>query len=93
MNKKRIHKPVVILALAALFVMGLALSGDAAKLPKDILVFASTDSITTWDPSAAYSTESSYMPNIYETLIWVSPPGSEKPFRSVPLIPRNAASF
>ncbi|MBW2056607.1 MAG: ABC transporter substrate-binding protein [Deltaproteobacteria bacterium] len=81
MDKRRILKPVSILAVAALFVMGLALPGEAAKLPKDILVFASTDSITTWDPSAAYSTESSYMPNIYETLIWVSPPGSDKPFQ------------
>ena len=81
MDKKKIRNLIPILAIAAVFVAGLALPGQAAKLPKDILVFASTDSITTWDPSAAYSTESSYMPNIYETLIWVSPPGSDKPFQ------------
>jgi peptide/nickel transport system substrate-binding protein len=72
---------ILILAIAVSVLFSLSVNGHAAKLPKDILVFASTDSITTWDPSAAYSTESSYMPNIYETLIWVSPPGSKKPFQ------------
>ena len=62
--KNKIQNIVLILAVASLFVMCLGVPGQAAKLPKDILVFASTDSITTWDPSAAYSTESSYMPNI-----------------------------
>lgn len=54
---------------------------SAAQLPKDFLVFASTDSVTTWDPSAAYSTEATYMPNVYETLLRVSPPGSKEPFQ------------
>ncbi len=72
---------IPVLVIAGVFLTLLSVQGHAAKLPKDILVFASTDSITTWDPSAAYSTESSYMPNIYETLIWVSPPGSKKPFQ------------
>ncbi|OPX34313.1 MAG: hypothetical protein B1H11_11095 [Desulfobacteraceae bacterium 4484_190.1] len=81
MNKKKIQNIILTLAVAILFEAGLAIHGQAAQLPKDILLFASTDSITTWDPSAAYSTESSYMPNIYETLIWVSAPGSEKPFK------------
>lgn len=72
---------IPVLIIAGVILAFLSVQGHAAKLPKDILVFASTDSITTWDPSAAYSTESSYMPNIYETLIWVSPPGSKKPFQ------------
>ncbi len=72
---------ISVLVIAGIIFTLLSVQGHAAKLPKDILVFASTDSITTWDPSAAYSTESSYMPNIYETLIWVSPPGSKKPFQ------------
>lgn len=72
---------IPVLVIAGIIFTLLSVQGHAAKLPKDILVFASTDSITTWDPSAAYSTESSYMPNIYETLIWVSPPGSKKPFQ------------
>jgi peptide/nickel transport system substrate-binding protein len=69
-----------IAAVAVLFIVFSAIPGHTAKLPKEILVFASTDSITTWDPSASYSTESVYMPNIYETLIWVTPPGSDKLF-------------
>jgi peptide/nickel transport system substrate-binding protein len=69
-----------IVLLACLFIVFSAMPGQAAKLPKEIMVFASTDSITTWDPSASYSTESVYMPNVYETLIWVTPPGSDKPF-------------
>ena len=81
MNRRRWLNAIVILGVAVFLLGTLTGSGQAAKLPKDLLVFASTDSITTWDPSAAYSTESSYMPNIYETLIWVSPPGSEEPFQ------------
>ena len=68
------------LVIVALFTVFAAIPGNAAKLPKDILVFASVDSVTTWDPSASYSTEATYMPNIYETLIWVAPPGSDKDF-------------
>jgi peptide/nickel transport system substrate-binding protein len=81
MDTKKNQNLIFILVIATLFVAGLTLPGQAAQLPKDIMLFASTDSITTWDPSAAYSTESSYMPNIYETLIWVSPPGSDKLFQ------------
>jgi len=66
--------------LVSALIVGLVLPVEAAKLPKEILVQASTDSITTWDPSASYSTESVYMPNIYEPLIWVTPPGSDKLF-------------
>jgi peptide/nickel transport system substrate-binding protein len=67
-----------IVAILALFVV--PVSGQAAKLPKDLLVFASTDSVTTWDPSASYSVELTYMANVYEPLIWVSPPGSDSEF-------------
>ena len=81
MERKKIRGVLCVLVIAA-FILGASISSVcAANLPKDILVFASTDSITTWDPSAAYSTESSYMPNIYETLIWVSPPGSDTLFQ------------
>lgn len=68
-------------AVLALYLIFLANPGVSGKLPKDLLVFASTDSVTTWDPSAAYSTEATYMPSIYETLLWVSPPGSKEPFQ------------
>ena len=36
--------------------------------------------ITTLDPSVSYSTELTYMANIYETLIRVNPPGSKTRF-------------
>ncbi|NQU03314.1 MAG: ABC transporter substrate-binding protein, partial [Syntrophaceae bacterium] len=73
------HAIFIFLAVFA-FLTFAASAGLAAKLPKDILVQASTDSFTTWDPSASYSTESVYMPNMYEPLIWVTPPGSDKLF-------------
>jgi len=78
--KSTFRNTFLILVIALLAVAFNAVQGQGAKLPKDILVFASTDSITTWDPSASYSTESVYMPNIYECLIWVTPLGSEKSF-------------
>lgn len=46
-----------------------------------ILRVAATASVTTWDPSASFSTEALYMANLYEPLIWVNPAGSEKTFR------------
>ena len=45
-----------------------------------ILKVAATSSVTTWDPSASFSTEAIYMANIYEPLLWVNPPGSGEPF-------------
>jgi peptide/nickel transport system substrate-binding protein len=78
--KTKISIKSAVVVIATLFIMLTAFAGQAAELPKEILVFASVDSVTTWDPSASYSTEATYMPNIYETLIWVTPPGSAKPF-------------
>jgi len=80
MNVQHFIKTAVVCLAVGTMVTLAATPGAAAKLPRDILVFASTDSVTTWDPSASYSTESVYMPNIYEPLIWVSPPGSETSF-------------
>jgi peptide/nickel transport system substrate-binding protein len=67
-----------ILALAATVVPGI---GQSAELPKNILVYACTDSVTTWDPSVSFSVELTYLANIYEPLIWVNPPGSDQEFR------------
>jgi len=44
------------------------------------MVFATPYGITTFDPSVSYSTELTYMANIYETLIRVNPPGSKELF-------------
>ena len=79
--KTKLKSTLSILAIAALVVMFFAASGQAAKLPKNILVYACTDSTTTWDPSVSFSTELTYLANIYEPLVWVSPPGSAKEFR------------
>ena len=79
--KTKFKYTVSIIALAAVAVMVFAVSGQAAKLPKNLLVYACTDSTTTWDPSVSFSTELTYLANIYEPLVWVSPPGSAKEFR------------
>jgi len=44
-----------------------------------ILRVAATASVTTWDPSASFSTEALYMANIYEPLIWIQSDGSFEP--------------
>ena len=79
--KTRFKCAVSILAAAVLAVALIPASGQAAELPKDLLVYACTDSTTTWDPSVSFSTELTYLANIYEPLVWVSPPGSAEEFR------------
>ena len=44
-----------------------------------ILRVAATASVTTWDPSASFSTEALYMANLYEPLMWINPDGSFEP--------------
>ncbi len=51
-----------------------------ARAGQKNIVYATSADVTTWDPSASYSTELTYMVNIYETLIRVNPPGSKEPF-------------
>lgn len=84
---------IVRITMVLVFVMGtmLALSvspgWSITQAPKNVLVITSTDEITTWDPSAAFSTESSYMPNLYEGLLRSNPPGAKKPFE--PLLAKD----
>ena len=56
-----------------------ASSSSAATAP-DILRLAYTSTVTTWDPSASFSTEVVYMANLYEPLIYANAPGSAEPF-------------
>ena len=42
-----------------------------------ILKVAGTASVTTWDPSASFSTEAAYLANLYEPLLWVNPPDAK----------------
>jgi peptide/nickel transport system substrate-binding protein len=79
---------VLILVLAVvLLASGCGSSGtesDTAASPagttSDILRVASLYGITTWDPSASYSTEVMYMANCYEPLVSANPAGSAEPF-------------
>jgi peptide/nickel transport system substrate-binding protein len=79
--KNHVKNFLSTVAIIALMVTLFPGSGQAAKLPKNILVYACTDSITTWDPSVSFSVELTYLANIYEPLIWVAPPGSDQEFR------------
>lgn len=50
--------------------------------PQPLLLKVVTSAeFTTWDPSAAYSTEVFYMVNFYEPLLYANLPGSAEPFR------------
>ena len=63
--------------------MAMAVAVAPAAAAEKNLVFASPYGITTLDPSVSYSTELTYMANIYETLIRVNPPGSPERFSYV----------
>ena len=45
-----------------------------------VLKIADTASFTTWDPIKSFSTEASYMPNMYEQLLRINPPGSAEKY-------------
>ena len=72
----RLNKWLLILLISFLVTVP---AGAAEKT----MVFGSPYGITTWDPSVSYSTELTYMANIYETLIKVNPPGSNELFSYV----------
>ena len=78
---------LLVTLAGALLVAGCGSSdseGDTSESPasttSDILRVASLYSVTTWDPSASYSTEVMYMANCYEPLVYANPAGSEEPF-------------
>ncbi|MEI6502093.1 MAG: ABC transporter substrate-binding protein, partial [Armatimonadota bacterium] len=70
--------------LAVVFATGCGSSSSSSSsspAPKaDILRLAYSSTITTWDPSASFSTEVVYMANAYEPLIYANAPGSAEPF-------------
>jgi len=58
-------------------------SGGSSESPAaqaSILRAASLYGVTTWDPSASYSTEVMYLANCYEPLVYANPAGSAEPF-------------
>jgi len=66
---------MLIFSLAAVFGM---VTAQAVELPQEVMVVGSNYGITTWDPSAAFSTEAVYMPNIYEGLTRTTLPEAEE---------------
>jgi len=72
---------VTVALLAVVLTAGCGSSSTSGTAPKaDILRLAYTSTVTTWDPSASYSTEVVYMANLYEPLLYANPPGSTEPF-------------
>lgn len=69
---------VSILAVLSVLLIGCA--QDDVVLQDEILIIAHTAEVTTWDPSSSFSTEVTYMANIYETLLIANPEGSAEPF-------------
>jgi peptide/nickel transport system substrate-binding protein len=59
-------------------------TATATETPPLVLKVASTASFETFDPVASFSVESQYLPNIYEGLLRVNPPGSAEKY--VPLL-------
>jgi peptide/nickel transport system substrate-binding protein len=49
-------------------------------VPPKVLNIADTATFTTWDPIASFSTEASYMGNMYEQLLRINPPGSAEKY-------------
>jgi peptide/nickel transport system substrate-binding protein len=72
--------PLFIAMLAVTTLCAISPAWAAGDDAKKILVVASVDSVTTWDPCASYSTEIAYFTNFYEGLVRATPPGSPKPF-------------
>jgi peptide/nickel transport system substrate-binding protein len=52
----------------------------ATQVTPKVLRVADTATFTTWDPIASFSTEASYMGNMYEQLLRVNPPGSAEKY-------------
>jgi len=80
-NPKKMEGNVMnrFLKIVLLASMAVMLSTSVWAAEKN-MVFASPYGITTFDPSVSYSTELTYMANVYETLIKVNPPGSRELF-------------
>ncbi|MEW5786042.1 MAG: ABC transporter substrate-binding protein [Bacillota bacterium] len=81
MSKKSIM--LVVLLILLMILAGGCAQDTAVGEEDDILIVAHTAEVTTWDPSSSFSTEVTYMANLYETLLIANPEGSEKPFTPV----------
>ena len=75
MNKKSLAFTILMVAMLILSACG----PKAAATPL-VLKVASTASFETFDPVASFSVEAAYLPNLYEGLLRVNPPGSAEKF-------------
>lgn len=86
MRQRPVRALVFLLVLALLILPACAAQNEtpAPAAPTDpaagVLRMVTTATVTTWDPSAAFSTEVSYLSNVYEPLLWANPAGSAEPF-------------
>lgn len=96
MNKKSIFFSLLMVAVLSLSACGpapTATQPPATQVPPTaaptvpptatpplVLKVASTASFETFDPIASFSVEAAYMPNLYEGLLRVNPPGSAEKY-------------
>ena len=71
---------VLTVAVAIVAIMSVAAWGNTAAKTAGTYRCAYSNTITTWDPSASFSTETSYLANMYEPLIWATYPGYKKQY-------------
>lgn len=73
---------VLVAGAFALGATGCAQKGDApdGEGTAKVLTVAASASVTTWDPVRSFSTEATYLGNIYEPLIWKNPEGSNEDY-------------
>lgn len=80
MKLRKCFTMMIVLILLMLLAGGCGTGPGDDTVQDDILVVAHTAEVTTWDPSSSFSTEVTYMANIYETLMIANPEGSAEPF-------------
>jgi len=74
---------IFVVAIAIVAIMSVAAWGSKSKATASSAgTFRGdyTATVTTWDPSASFSTEVAYMANMYEPLLYSAAPGSIKEF-------------
>src|SRR4051794_14680074 len=77
------RRPLAVAATAltaAGLLAGCNTGGGAGNGDASLLTVASTYDVTTWDPIASFSTETSYLGNVYEPLLWKNPAGSKQEY-------------
>ena len=81
-HRKKALVPVLglVLAMTALScTTNSSSSGPSGSTTPQVLTFATTASVTTWDPTQSFSTEALYMANLYEPPPVREPAGLGRP--------------